>query len=98
MAAYLIANYQIKNPEAYAAYPPAVIPTLMAHGAEVLVADYESEIIEDGARPVTVVLKFESKEAARAWYESEEYQAIMHHRRDNSEGFLLFADEFKMPG
>lgn len=97
MAAYLIANYQITNPEAYAAYPPAVVPTLMAHGAEVLVADYDSEFIEGEARSVSVVLKFPSKEAARAWYESEEYQAIMHHRKDNSEGYLLFADEFRMP-
>ena len=39
MAAYLIANYRITNPEAYRAYPPAVLPTLATHGAEVLAAD-----------------------------------------------------------
>lgn len=97
MAAYLIANYQITNPEAYAAYPPAVIPTLLAHDAEVLVADYESEVVEGQASGVTIVVKFPSKKAALTWYNSSEYQAIMHSRIDNSEGFVLFADEFKMP-
>jgi uncharacterized protein (DUF1330 family) len=36
MAGYLIANDRITNQEAYAAYPPAVMLTLVAHGAEVL--------------------------------------------------------------
>ena len=41
--------------------------------------------------------KFDSKEAARAWYESPEYQKIIHIRTDNSEGILVIADEFVMP-
>ena len=97
MAAYLIANYRITNPEAYAAYPPAVVPTLLAHDAEVLVADYESEVVEGQASGVTIVVKFPTKKAARTWYNSSEYQEIVHSRIDNSEGFVLFADEFKMP-
>ncbi len=97
MAGYLIANYLITNPEAYGAYPPAVIPTLLAYGGEVLVADYESELVEGQASSVTIVLKFPSKEAARSWYSSNDYQEIIHHRIDNTEGFILFADEFIMP-
>ena len=38
MAAYLIANYRITNPESYGAYPSAALATLAAHGAEVLAA------------------------------------------------------------
>lgn len=97
MAGYVIANYRITNAEAYEAYPPAVIPTLHAHGAEILVADYESEIVEGQASSVTIVVKFPSNEAARVWYDSSEYQEIVHSRIDNSEGFVLFADEFEMP-
>lgn len=98
MAGYLIANYRITNPEAYAAYPPAVIPTLLAHRAEVLVADYESEAVEGEPGSVTIVLKFPSKAAARAWYDSPEYRDIVGLRTDNSEGFVVFANEFVMPG
>ena len=97
MAGYLIANYRITNPEAYGAYPPAVTSTLLACCAEILVADYESELVEGQASSVTIVLKFPSKEAARSWYSSNDYQEIIHHRIDNTEGFILFADEFIMP-
>ncbi len=97
MAAYLIANYRITNPESYGAYPPAVLPTLAAHGAEVLVADYASEVVEGQPASVTIVVKFPSKEAARDWYASPEYREIVGLRTDNSEGFLVLADEFAMP-
>ena len=97
MAGYFIANYKITNPEGYEAYVPAIMPTLNAHGAEVLVADYESESIEGDPASVTVVLRFSSKEAARAWYDSPEYQGSVHLRTDNTEGFAVLADEFVMP-
>lgn len=97
MAAYLVANYRITNSEAYGAYPRAVVPTLAAHGAEILVADYKTEVVEGQASSVTVVIRFPSKGAARAWYDSPEYQEIVHSRTDNSEGVLVFADAFAMP-
>jgi uncharacterized protein (DUF1330 family) len=91
------ANYTITNPEGYKAYLPAVRSTLRSHGAEVVVADSESEVKEGSPGHVTVVLRFESKEAARAWYESGEYQEIMHHRTDNADGVLVVCDGFVMP-
>ena len=94
MSAYLVANYQITNPDGYSAYPPAVMPTIVAHGGEVVIADYDSEVVEDGAESVTIVVKFASKEVARAWYDSAEYQEIIGHRTDNSQGTLLFVDGF----
>ena len=97
MSAYLVANYQITNPEGYNAYPPAVVPTIAAHGGEVVIADYNSEVIEGEPASVTVVVKFASKEAARSWYESDEYQEIIGHRSENSEGSLVFVDGFN-PG
>ena len=92
MSAYLVANYQITNPDGYSAYPPAVMPTIVAHGGEVVIADYDSEIVEGEAAGVTIVVKFASKDAARGWYNSAEYQEIIGHRTDNSQGTLLFAD------
>ena len=97
MSAYLIANYKLTNPTAYQGYVPAVMPTLQAHGAEVLIADYESEAVEGAPHNVTIVLRFPSKEAARAWYGSPEYQAIIHLRTDNTDGFVVFADHFTAP-
>jgi uncharacterized protein (DUF1330 family) len=42
-------------------------------------------------------MKFLSKDAALTWYNSSKYQAIIHLRTDNTDGFILFADEFNMP-
>jgi uncharacterized protein (DUF1330 family) len=96
MSAYMVFNYTITNPEGYQAYPPAAMPTLPS-GAEVLVADYESDSIEGAPGHVTVVLRFESRDVARAWYESEAYQAVRHLRTSNAEGAATLCDGFVMP-
>ena len=75
-----------------------MIPIIVAHGGEVLVADLESEAVEGEPPHVTVVLRFPNKDAARGWYASPEYQAIKHLRLDNSaDGRIVFADEFVLP-
>lgn len=98
MAAYLITNYNVTNAEGYQKYLAAVGPTIIGRGGEILVAGEGSEAIEGTPGSVTVVLKFPSKDALRSWYDSEEYQAIIHHRIDNTEGSLVFAEQFVMPG
>ncbi len=97
MTAYFIASYRITDPAGYVPYVPAVIPTLMAAGCEILIADYASEPIEGAPGAVTVVLKFASKGAARTWYDSPEYQAIKHLRTDNSEGTAVLVDQWTAP-
>ena len=98
MSAYLVYSYTVTNPEEYQAYPQAAMPTLAGHDVEVLVADYESEAKEGSPASVTVILRFESKQAALAWYESADYQAIMHHRTDNTDGSVALCEGFVMPG
>ena len=98
MAGYLIANYQITNEAGYQAYIGSVGPTILVHGGEILVAGPGSEAVEGNPGQVTVVLKFPSKDALRGWYDSPEYQEIIHLRTDNTEGSMVFADEFVMPG
>ena len=97
MSAYLVFNYTITNPEGYKPYPAAAFPSIATSGAEVLVADYESEAREGSPGKVTVVLRFESKEAATAWYESDAYQAVRHLRTDNADGMTVLCDGFTMP-
>ena len=93
----MVFNYTVTNPEGYEAYPPAVRPTLASSGAELIVADYQSEAIEGSPRNVTVVLRFDSKEAARAWYESEPYEAVKHLRTSNADGVAVLCDGFVRP-
>jgi uncharacterized protein (DUF1330 family) len=97
MSAYMVFSYTITNPEGYQSYPPATMPTLRVHGAEVLVADYASEPKEGSPGQVTVVLRFESKEAALAWYDSADYQAAKKLRTDNTAGMCALCEGFVMP-
>ena len=98
MAAYVISNFNITNEEGYQSYVRAVVPTLLSHGGEILVAGPGSEIIEGAPGTETVVLKFPSMEALRGWYESSEYKEIIARRTENTEGSVVFANEFVIPG
>jgi uncharacterized protein (DUF1330 family) len=97
MTAYVVANFRITDAVAYEPYPAAVVATLLAAGAEILVADYASEAIEGTPGDVTVILKFSSKAAAFAWRDSPEYQAIIHLRTDNSKGTVVLVDQWTAP-
>jgi uncharacterized protein (DUF1330 family) len=92
MAGYFVANYKITDQAQYKEYLAAVGPSLTAHGAERVIVDRDSELLEGSAGEVTVVLRFPSKAAARAWYDSPEYQAIVHLRTDSSEGVGVLAE------
>ena len=92
MAGYFVANYTITNLAGYKEYLAAVGPTLEAHGAENILIDRGCELLEGSAGQVTVVLRFATKSAAEAWYQSPEYQAIRHLRTDNTEGVGVIAE------
>ena len=92
MPAYLIANYTITNEAGYAAYPPAVAPTLAPFGGRLLVADFASEPVEGAPAAVSIVVSFPDKQKARDWYESDAYTAVRDLRIANTDGFLLIAD------
>jgi len=97
--AYFVATYDVTNPEAYQAYVQGVVPLLQKHNAEILCADYEAETIEGATRGVTIVLRFPSMQAAKAWYEDPEYKPVLLIRLDNTTiGAASFAKQFVMPG
>jgi len=98
MSAYFVANYTVTNEDGYRKYLELVGDSLRAHGADLLVADSASEAVEGAPAPVTVVLRFDTGEAARGWYESPEYQAVVHHRLDNTQGSAVFCDEYVRRG
>lgn len=98
MAVYLIVGYDITDPKGYEGYVPGIVPLLEKHGAEVLVADYESEALEGEPRKVNVVLKFPSEEAARNMYNDPAYAPVRQIRLDSTQGgYVVMAKEFKAP-
>ncbi len=90
MAAYFIAQYVVKDPDLYREYQAGAGPTIAASGAELVAFDVAAETVE-GTPPgaQTVVIKFENTEAAKAWYNSDEYQAVVGKRLAATEGFAV---------
>jgi uncharacterized protein (DUF1330 family) len=98
MPAYIIASYDIADPEGYAPYVPSVFPLLQKHNAEVLVGDFEAKALEGEAQGVNVVLKFESEEAAMKWYNDPAYEPVRKIRLDSTKNrTLLLTKEFVLP-
>jgi uncharacterized protein (DUF1330 family) len=95
MAVYFVASYDIADPVTFQAYVTQVQAFIQKYGAEVLVADTESQPLEGEARHVTVVLKFASEEAARGFYDDPEYGPVKQIRLDSTRnGHIVLAKEF----
>ena len=76
MSAYMIANYDVKDEDAHLRYIQAADPLLVKHGGEIIVADVAAQTIEGNGGTVGVVVKFPSQEAALAFYNDPDYQAV----------------------
>ena len=92
MAAYFIAQYVVKNPDLYREYQAGAGPTIQASGAELVAFDVAAGTVEGTPPgPQTVIIKFESTEAAKAWYNSPEYQAVVGKRLEATDGFAVIS-------
>jgi uncharacterized protein (DUF1330 family) len=75
MPAYLIVETDIHDPEQYERYKAASPGAVAAGGGRFLVRGGELAVLEGDWQPKRlVVLEFESLEAAKRFYESEQYQ------------------------
>jgi uncharacterized protein (DUF1330 family) len=101
MAAYLIAAYDIGNPDEYAKYNPGgletIMGTIMKHGGKVLMAGGENTWLA-GERQALVVIEFPTVDAAKAWEADPDYapvKAIRHGATTNR--FEVIGPQFVMP-
>lgn len=93
MAAYVIANVEITDPEAYEEYRRAVPETIERYGGRFLVRGGASEVLEGDWQPKRiVVLEFPDADAARRWYSSDEYRPLIEIRRRASRGSLVLVE------
>lgn len=75
MAAYLIAQVDVTDPQQYEQYKALSSQAIAAHGAEILARGGEVQVLEGDVRPGrVVVLKFPDLATARTFYDSAEYQ------------------------
>ena len=99
MAAYFIAQYVVNDPKLYREYQIAGARTIQEFGGEVVAFDVAAETIEGTPPgPHTVILKFDSTEAAKAWYRSPGYQAAVGKRLASTSGFAVISQSMNMKG
>jgi len=93
MAAYVIADIEVTDPDGYRAYTERVGATIDAHGGRFLARGGSCEALEGDWRPARlVILEFPSLDAARGWYRSAEYEAIKPLRLAHSRGRLVITE------
>lgn len=94
MAAYVIADVEVRNPESYATdYSRHVRATVDRYGGRFVVRGGTTEVVEGDWKPARlVVIEFESMERARAWYTSTEYQAILPARHENARSNIIMVE------
>ena len=81
---YVISRVDILDPEAYANYAAASTKAIADHGGKALARGGRHEALEGRARARNVVLEFDSYEAARRYFYSEQYQGARRLRQNGA--------------
>ena len=98
MAAYVIGEITVTDPEGYEKYRANAGATVAAHGGRYLVRGGPTEAVEgEPPRGRVVVLEFPDLAAARAWYESEDYGEVLPIRLATSESRVFLAEGWDGP-
>ncbi len=93
---YVILTEAIKDPAGMKAYAQAAGPAMA--GASILAVDTAPKVIEGSWHgDQTIVLEFESVDAARAWYESEGYQKAAKLRQAAADCNAVILAGFEIP-
>jgi uncharacterized protein (DUF1330 family) len=93
MAAYLVAQVRIHDPEAYARYREAVPALVERFGGRFRARGGELEVLEgEWPLPRLVIIEFQSRDAAHLFYDSPEYQKILPLRQGASDGNVVIVE------
>jgi uncharacterized protein (DUF1330 family) len=89
VSAYVLVEIDVTNPEGYAEYAPMAGESVAKHGGRYLARGGRTEPWEGDWSSRIVVVEFESLEAAHAWYYSDDYQAAVGIRQQNSHSRMV---------
>jgi len=94
MSVYFVVNDSVKDMALLGEYYAGAGPTMATSTGKALVVEHAAETIEGNPRGSRViVIEFPDREAAMAWYNSPEYQAVIGKRHAATEdGFMLLVN------
>ena len=93
MAAYVLAEIEITNPEGYKEYTAHVPATIAKYGGRFLVRGGAAEVLEgEWPQRRRVLIEFPSMAEAKRWWDSPEYAKPKALRQAHSKGRLILMD------
>jgi uncharacterized protein (DUF1330 family) len=95
---YVILTEAIRDRAGMDAYGEAAAPSMVGRNVSVIAVDRDPEVLEgEWHGDQTVVLEFESVEAARDWYTSAAYQAALPLRQAAADCNAVIISGFEPP-
>jgi uncharacterized protein (DUF1330 family) len=93
LAAYLVADIDVTDPEGYKEYAAGAGATVDAYGGRYLVRAGATSTLEGDPTPKRfVILQFPDMAALRAWYDSDEYRPLRDLRQRCSTAKIFTAE------
>lgn len=87
MSAYLVAQLKVHDPKTFERYRAAVTPLVDRFGGRYRIRGGQTEVLEgDWQTERLVVIEFQSRDAARLFYDSPEYQEALRLRQEAADG------------
>jgi uncharacterized protein (DUF1330 family) len=98
MPAYFVVDVNVTDKDTYETYRTQVPPILKQYGGRFLVRGGKTEVVEGDWRPSRlVVLQFDDTAAARRFYDSKEYQAIIEFRHRAASTRMVLVEGYEEP-
>ena len=87
MATYIVGDIHITDPAEYQAHLPRALATIARFGGRVVAGGGKIDLLEGDPMPELIfIIEFPTADAARRWYQSDEYQEALEVRQSASSG------------
>jgi uncharacterized protein (DUF1330 family) len=87
MPTYIVGDIHITDPAAFETHVPRALATTARFGGRVIAGGGKIDLLEGGPMPERIfIIEFPTADAARRWYQSDEYQAVLKIRLSASHG------------
>ena len=94
MGAFVVVHVEVKDPEKFKAYGDSARGTVADHGGEFILRGKVADVLHgEHARKNAVVIRFPDQAAAKGWYDSPEYQALIPNRNEAADMVFISFDE-----
>jgi uncharacterized protein (DUF1330 family) len=93
MPTYIIGDIHITDPAAYQAHVPRTLATIARFGGRIVAGGSRIDLLEGEPMPEQMfIIEFPNVNAARRWYQSDDYQEALKVRLSASHGRVLLIE------